>query len=343
MHKQKSIYSIIILCCLLITPQTQAKSLKIATLAPGGSTWMKTMKQAAQEVAEKTSNRVKFKFYPGGVMGDDSSVLKKMRIGQLHGGVMASGSVEKFYPDSQIYNLPMAFKNYSEIDYVRQRMDQKIIEGFEKSGLIVFGISEGGLAYIMSNSAIKSTDDLLQHKIWSPSGNNYAQSIFSAFGITPIPLSIADVLTGLQSNMIDTIAIPPVGAIALQWYTQINNITNLPLIYTYAVLAIDTKTFNKLKKQDQKIVKEIMTAAFTKIGKQNRKNNIAAITALQNQGIELINPSAYELDQWYKKAEIAINNIKSAGKISKNTMDEFSKHLKNFRTHQTQISEQPAQ
>ncbi len=343
MHKQFFLYSIIILCSQLITTPSNAKTLKIATLAPGGSAWMKTMKHAAQEVTKRTDNRVKFKFYPGGVMGDDNSVLKKMRINQLHGGVMASGSVAKFLPDSQVYNLPLVFKNFSEIDYVRQHMDQKIISGFEKSGLIIFGLSEGGLAYIMSDSAIKSTDDLLQHKIWSPSGNKSAQTAFSAFGITPIPLGIADVLTGLQSNMIDTIAIPPIGAIALQWHTQIKYITNIPLIYAYAVLALDKKTFYKLKKDDQKIVKSIMTAAFIKIGKKNRKDNLAAISALQNQGIKLVNPSKNELSQWYKKSEAAINNIKLNGNISKETMDEFLMHLSNFRSQQTQLSEQQAQ
>jgi TRAP-type transport system periplasmic protein len=340
MHKQNFFRSIVILCCLFIAPQLHAKKLKIATLAPGGSTWMKTMKQAAKEVAEKTNNRIKFKFYPGGIMGDDNAVLKKMRIGQLHGGVLSSGSIAKLNPDSQIYNLPMVFKNFAEVDYARQRMDQKIIDDFEKKGLIISGISEGGLAYLMSKSPIKTTNDLLQRKIWSLPGNNSARETFSAFNITPIPLSIVDVLTGLQSNMIDTIAIPPVGAIALQWHTQIKYVTNLPLVYAYAALAISKKTFNKLKKQDQKVIKEVMSAAFIKIGEQNRKDNIAAIDALSNQGIKIITPSDDEVSQWYKKAETAVNNIKLSGKMSKETIDTFLTHLNSFRTQQTHLSEQ---
>jgi len=301
---------------------------------------MKIMKQGAQEVAEKTNNRVKFKFYPGGVMGDDNAILKKMRIGQLHGGALPSGAIKKYYPDSQIYSLPLAFRNFEEVDYVRQRMDKKIIDGFEKGGIIAFGISEGGLAYPMSNSPITNTNDLLQRKIWSPTGNTSAQSALQAFDVTPIPLSIADVLTGLQSNLIDTIATPPVGAIALQWHTQIKYITNIPILYVYAVLALDKNTFYKLNKQDQKVVKEIMTKAFTKCGKQNRKDNLAAITALKNHGIQFINPSTNDLSQWYKKADAAISNIRLTGNISEETMNEFAMHLRNFREQQKPTSEQ---
>lgn len=316
-----------------------AKTLKIATLAPGGSNWMKIMKQGAQEVAEKTNNRVNLKFYPGGVMGDDGDVLKKMRIGQLHGGAMTSGAVTKYFPDSQIYSIPLAFKSFDEVDYVRKHMDQKIIDGLEKGGIVTLGLSEGGLAFAMSNEPIETTSDLLNRKIWTPSGNTNALSVLEAFDVTPIPLNIADVLTGLQSNMIDTIATPPVGAIALQWHTQIKYITEIPLLYIYAVLAVDKKSFFKLQKQDQEIVREVMSEAFNKIGEQNRKDNIAAMSALKNQGIKFLTPKINDLNEWYSKADKATDQIKSSGSISREFISELKKHLKNYRAQQNNLSE----
>ena len=103
--------------------------LKIATLAPEGQTWMNMMHAAADEVARKTDGRVKFKFYPGGGMGDTKAVLRKIRIGQLQGGLVTSGSLSKFYPDNQIYNLPITFNSFDEVDFVRGHMDQLIIDG----------------------------------------------------------------------------------------------------------------------------------------------------------------------------------------------------------------------
>lgn len=319
---------------LIIAATTQAKTFKIATLAPSGSSWMTHMKAAATEITLRTNKRVKFKFYPGGIMGDDRSVLKKMRIGQLQGGAMTSGSISRFFPDIQIYSLPLAFKTFDEVDYVRQRMDQVIIDGLEANGIITFGLSEGGLAYAMSNTPIKKLTDLQARKIWVPSNDKQALLSLQAFDVTPIPLGIGDVLAGLQSNLIDTIATAPIGAIALQWHTQIKYLTEMPILYIYALLAIDKKTFLKLPPDDQKIFREVMTETFDKIGKQNRRDNQAAFKALKNQGINYIKPDTDDLIEWHKAAQAATENIRQKSGMSVNVIDELLMHINNFRTQQ---------
>ncbi|MCW8800452.1 MAG: TRAP transporter substrate-binding protein DctP, partial [Desulfobacter sp.] len=107
----------------------EAVTIKIATLSPEGSIWMETMRKGANQVAKATDNRVKFKFYPGGVMGNDKTVLRKIRINQLQGGALMGGSLSSFFPGNQIYAQPMKFKSQDEVDYVRQHMDDYIIKG----------------------------------------------------------------------------------------------------------------------------------------------------------------------------------------------------------------------
>ncbi|MCP4371198.1 MAG: C4-dicarboxylate ABC transporter, partial [Deltaproteobacteria bacterium] len=157
---------VLLVLFLLLSTQANAVILKIATLPPDGSNWMIAMRQGAEEVAKKTENRVRFKFYPGGVMGDDKAVLRKIRIGQLHGGILTSGSLSKFYPDILVYNLPMALKSFGEVDYVRKRMDNILIDGLDKNGFVIFGLAEGGFAYLMSTTPVKNTDNLKKNKVW---------------------------------------------------------------------------------------------------------------------------------------------------------------------------------
>ena len=126
----------------ILTGQAHAMRFKIATLSPEGSVWMEKMREGAEELARKTDNRVTIKYYPGGVMGDDKAILRKIRIGQLHGGAVVGGSLSKFYPDNQIYSLPLKFKSFEEVDYVRKFLDQRIIEGLEKNGFVKIGMSE---------------------------------------------------------------------------------------------------------------------------------------------------------------------------------------------------------
>ncbi len=110
---------ILVMLLVVLTGQAQAMLFKIATLSPDGTVWMQKMREGASELAQKTDNRVQIKYYPGGVMGDDKAVLRKIRIGQLHGGAVVSGSLTRYYPDNQIYSMPLKFKSFEEVDYVR--------------------------------------------------------------------------------------------------------------------------------------------------------------------------------------------------------------------------------
>ena len=122
---------------------------KIATISPDGTRWMNMMRAAANDIKSQTNGRVRFKFYPGGVMGNDSSVMRKIRIGQLHGAAFTGGGLAEAYPDIAIYGLPMLFANLAEVDYVRARMDKVFEAGMEDAGFVNFGIVEGGFAMFM--------------------------------------------------------------------------------------------------------------------------------------------------------------------------------------------------
>lgn len=325
--------SLIILSLCLVTP-LQAKTFKIATTAPDGSFWMKQMRAGAKEVKKITNGRVKFKFYPGGVMGSEDVALKKIRIRQLQGAAVSNGSLAGFYPDSQIYALPMLFNSFEEVDYVRNAIDEKIIEGLEKAGMISFGLSEGGFSYAMSTSPIMKIEDLNQHKIWTPTNNKQAELTLKAFGLTPIPLNIGDVLAGLQTHLIDTVAISPIAAIALQWHTQIKYITDVPLTYLYATLVIDKKAFSKISMDDQNTVRSIMNKIFERIDEQNRKDNVSAFSALVNQGIKVLSPNGEDLNVWYKKGEKARDALKAKGILSKKSYNRIIALLTEFRLAQ---------
>jgi TRAP-type C4-dicarboxylate transport system substrate-binding protein len=312
-----------------VLPGTAA-TFKIATLSPEGSMWMEKMRQGAEAVAAETQNRIKFKFYPGGVMGNDKAVLRKIRINQLQGGAVVAGSLSSFFPANQIYAQPMKFTDLAEVDYIRRHMDPFIIDGLNKAGFVTFGITGGGFAYIMSKEPIETVQDLRKRKVWIPDNDKLSQDAIASFDISPIPLPIADVRTGLQSGLIDTVATSPVGAIVLQWHTQIKYVTNIPLIYLYAVLAIDKKNFMKISPQDQEIVTRIMTQAFEQIDLQNREDDSKAIEALKNQGIEFITPDKAVQAEWLKTAETASRKMVESGTLPRDAVDKMDRLLLEF-------------
>jgi len=309
----------------------EAMTFKIATLSPEGSFWMQKMREGAAELYQKTEQLVEFKYYPGGVMGDDQVVLKKIRLGQLHGGAVVSGSLAGVYPENQVYNLPVVFKTYEEVDYVRQKMDIVLKEGLEDKGFVILGIAEGGFAYIMSQEPVRTLGDLKKQKMWIPDNDSTSLETVRAFGVSPIPLSIADVRAGLQTGLINTVATSPIGAVALQWHTQIKYLTDTPLLYIYAVLAVDRGAFYKLTSVQQEIVRDVMGRAFNEIDKQNRIDNGKALEALQNQGIVFIKPPEDVRAEWQAKASAVAESLIQNGKLTREIVSQMEGHLAAYR------------
>ncbi|MDH5182631.1 MAG: TRAP transporter substrate-binding protein DctP [Gammaproteobacteria bacterium] len=322
---------IVSLLLLLFLQPLSAQTFKIATAAPDGTFWMKELRSSAKTIQQRTNGRVKFRFYPGGVMGSDKSVLRKINIGQLHGGLITGGGLASVYPDANLYNLPFTFHNYAEVDYVRKDMDQRLMAGLKQNGYISFGFSEGGFAYMMANVPVRSVQDLHGLKVWIPEGDRVSQTSFEAANVSPLPLPLADVLTGLQTGLIDTVAGSPVGAIALQWHTQVHYLTDVPLMYLYGSMMVKRKHFEKLSKTDQIIVIEEMGKAFAKINEQNRRDDGRARQVLKKLGIEFVHPLKDETKQWVKMADSATQMLLKDGYIDKQNHQHMLNLLTTYR------------
>lgn len=317
-------------------PATKAVELKIATLAPDSTTWMKEIRAGAAEIETRTAGRAKFKFYPGGVMGNDEGVLRKIRIGQLQGGAVTAGILSGVYPDAQIYSLPLQIQTIEEVNYVRERMDPKLRSGLAGRGLVVVGISNGGFAYLAGSKPITSIASLKDQRTWVPEGDKVAATMFKAAGISPTPLPMADVYTALQTGLLDVVASNPSSLIAFQWHTKVKYITDVPLVFLAGMLVIDKRAFDRLQPADQAIVHEVMAAKFRKLDALNERDNADARLALEAAGIEFVKPSEEERKAWQQIADSTLRELEQGGAYSKEALQELQKHLAAYRSGKKQ-------
>lgn len=293
-----------------------ATTIKIATVAPEGTAWMREMRAGAEAIKKRTEDRVEIKYYPGGVMGDDATVLRKIKIGQLQGAAFTGGEATQITPDGNVYSFPFQFKTQAEVDKVRTTIDPLLKKSFDRAGFDAVGISGGGFTYLMSVKEVRGRDDLKAAKVWVPQGDRIAEAGFKAAGVTPIPLPLADVYTSLQTGLIDTVANTPAGAIAFQWHTKLKFMVDLPLTYVVGVLVIDNKAINTLSANDQKAVNEEFGAAFARLEKTNRDDNEQARAALQKQGVTIFAPNAEQTKSWEAVGVDARKSIATGGDIS---------------------------
>jgi len=332
--RQSLIVAILALGSFLPSSSALAVVLKIATVSPEGATWMVKMREAAKEIKKSTEGRVKFKFYSGGVMGSDESVLRKIKIGQLHGGAVTGGSLINIYPDLSVYSLPFVFQSLKEVDVVRDKLDPYLINGLEEKGFVTFGLAEGGFAYFMSNKKLLTKEDVRSQKVWVITGDRISQVVLESAAVSPIPLPISDVMTGLQTGLIDTVATSPIAAISLQWHTRVKYLTDAPVSYFFGMLTVSKKAFNKIAVKDQAIVREVMANAFAKINAQNRIDNERAREALVNQGIKFVKMSNEIYDDWKDTAHSAIQTLIQEKLVNPEVYKKLQEILSSYRTSQ---------
>ena len=320
----------------VMTLHGNATTFKIATTAPDGTALMVELREAAKVVDERTDGSVKFKFYTGGVMGDDFTVKRKIRARQLHGGIVQTSVYVNDIPNLNLYSLPMLFRNHEEVAEVRKKLDSLLMTELEESGVVPIGFSAVGFAYAMGTKQMATIQEIRRSKVWTPKDDPIAKQNLKVFGITPIPLPVGDVLTGLQTGLIDTIASPPVAAIALQWHTQVKFVLDIPLQYVYTIYSIDQRMFNRLSESHQQVVMSEMNGALTRAEEQLIEDHEEALEVMLEEGVELITPDADALAEWQKLSQDAISEWLENDQVDRESYELLEDALEQFRNEHSQ-------
>ena len=332
--KAKTIYSLIVAALFLLFAggDAAAKStvIKIATLAPDGSSWVEIFNDLNTELKKKTDNGVRLKIYSGGVLGDEKDMIRKMFVGQIQGAVLTSAGLSSIFKEMDVFQIPFLFNSYDEADGVLKKMEGFFKKGFKDKGYILPAWTEGGFIRLMSTRPIASLDDLRQAKVWTWEDAPMAKAIFDEAGISAIPLSLPDVLVGLQTGLVEVVYAPPSGAISLQWFTKTKYMTDVPLMYLTGGIVIRNNTFNKLSPAHQQILLELCTKYMGQLKQTVRKENQEAIDVMSKHGVKLVQPSEAHIEEF---KTVSTNAMKrQIGKsFSKKIKDEVIGYVEEYR------------
>lgn len=280
------------------------KIIKFATVAPEGSTWTNVLHDIDNELQEKSEGRLRLRIYPGGVTGDEKDVIRKMRIGQLHCAGFTGVGLGEILPEVRIFDLPFFYKDYDEIDFIRNSFRDRFTRAFEERGYVLLGWTEVGFVYFFSKKEVKSLNELKTTKMWLWEDDPLAKTLFEAINISPIPLSISDVMTSLQTGLIDSVYASPMGIIALQWFTKVKYMLNLPMANATSAILMTKKIYDSIPADLQDILKNTFETHLERLTRLTREDNAKSLEVLKDSGI------VFSLI----KDEAVVNEFKNAGK-----------------------------
>lgn len=282
---------------IFVASRANAAEIKFAIVAPEGSTWSKIVGEWNEELKAKTNGQVSFKIYAGGVQGDERDVIRKMKIGQLDAAGFTGLGLGIINPEVRVLELPFLFQSYEEVDAVTRKIQPELKAGFAKKGFEFLGWAEAGFVNIFSNKPIASIKDLKGAKMWMWEADPLVKALCDEFGIVPIPLALADVLTSLQTNLIDAAYAPPLGAIAMQWFTRTKFYTKDKLTNSTGAFLITNRAMNKLTPSQQKILRETAIKYSRKLIERTRAENKQSYAALANAGLKPVDIEVSSLEE----------------------------------------------
>jgi len=325
---------------LTFTANVQAEkqyTFKFATLVPADTAWMKEIDRWADEVNKKSKGRLSFKIYPGGVMGDEPDVLRKIRSRQLQGAFFTGYGIGRIYSSARVLEMPFLFKNTDESDYVRDHLMPEIEAGFRYKGFELLGWPEIGSIHFFSKKPINSLAELKQRRIWLWQGDPVGEAFADAAGVSPVPLSIIDVYTQLSAKhgSIDTVYNSSFGALTMQWHTKLSYATHISMTNAIGALVVSNRFFKKLPEDLQQLLTSTGKKAASNINQITRHDNQESIALLKNSGIQFM----WNWNDQEKQAMLAIrdkaaSDLIASDYISKKMFNRTKTLLNTFRATQ---------
>ncbi|MDP2362035.1 MAG: TRAP transporter substrate-binding protein DctP [bacterium] len=282
--------TVLLLLLVLGTTARAETVIKFATVAPRNSTWMTIMEQLDAEVQQATGGAVKFKFYPGGVQGDEKDVIRKMRIGQLHGGGFTGVGMGLIQPNARLLDLPYLFRSAAEVDTVLEGLFPTFATLFEEKDFILLGWAEVGFVHFFTRDPVRSLADLGRQKLWIWEGDPLAGAYFSELGLKPIPLALPDVLTSFQTGLINGAYASPYGASVLQWQSRVKYVSDPPMACAAGAVLVSRRIWEEIPAAHQATVKEIARRRLRQLTAASRHDNQAALEAFLKAGIQRVTP-----------------------------------------------------
>lgn len=279
-------------------PAAGARTLTIATLAPAGSVMARGLDAWNREIRHRTGGTLQFRFYTGGVHGDDAEVVQKIRTRRLDGGTVTATGLAAIHRPALVFQLPGMFLDYAQLDAARAALGPEIDRGIVAAGFRMLGWADVGHARLFSTTPVRSPTDLAGRRVWVRADDTILPAFASRVGATPVELGVPEVLGALGTGRVDTFLAPPLVAIALQWTSHVAYVNEIPMSIVIGGTVMSEQTFQELTTEQQTALVESGAQFHTLARRTSRRHEQESVDALTAHGISVVETNYAAVDAW---------------------------------------------
>ena len=330
---QKIVLSLLIslVSCIVNISHAAESLLKIGSLVPKNSLYHRQLMEVGEAWKKSQTGTPRFNVFTDGSQGGEAEMVRRMRIGQLQAALLSVVGLREIEPSiAALQNLPLAFRSWEELDYVREKMRPGMEKKFLEKGYVVLAWGDAGWVRFFSKQAAFSPDDFKKMKFFAWGAEAEQQEIMKSLGYTPVPLEPTDILSSIQTGMINVVPSTPYFALASQIYSTAPNMLEINWAPIVGAFVITKKSWDDMSPETQKVLRAASDTAGSVIRTQARKEVEEAVDAMKKRGLQVNKPSTEQLKEWRALSESLYPRIR--GKmVPAETFDEVFAHLKTYR------------
>jgi TRAP-type C4-dicarboxylate transport system substrate-binding protein len=277
--------------------------IKMATLVPAGSSWNRSLQEMGQKWQQLSGGKVVLKLYAGGVAGDDADVVRKMRLGTLNAGLLATTGLAAIDRSVLALQIPMLYEDYDEADWVAAKFTPALEAQLEAKGFVVLAWVDGGWAHFFTKTPARTPEELKSAKLFTWAGDDKYTELWKGAGFNAIPLPATEISTALQTGLVNALCTTPQVAAVMQWYNNAKNMTDVNWALLLGAVVVDKKAWEKIPADVRPAIVAVTRETGSLLRKQARAEEIESIEAMKKRGLNVVKPNPAELESWHKLLE----------------------------------------
>ena len=295
--------TLIILTFCIATLSAQTTMIRLGTLVPKNSRWCEILEAMGEEWKKASGGKIELKIYPGGEQGDEPEMVQKMHIKKLQAGLISGVGLSGIDDSVSALQIPMMLDSYDELDFVRDRIAPRIEKGLALRGFVVLNWGDAGWVHFFTKQPAIHPDDIRKMKLCVLQGDNNTFQLFKVNGFHPIALAATDILTGLQTGLVDAIQSPPLLALSNQWFGGAKNMLDINFVQLVGATVISKEVWDKIPAPVQKQMLESARTAGVGLREEIRKAEANSIPLMQQFGLNLVHADDKAVAEWHQLTE----------------------------------------